>query len=484
MAYKLAQVFSTDGTELTNSLHTTTLSGANQMAYDGRYLWVTCGTNGIAIFDHWADDINRVSTRPAFTDIDDLTQQYWADQDSLIAAIPQMKLKLVTYITVTSSQILRSTCLEPQAESLSTKTARDSYSDNIFSKVTSRSGNALNAAYIKLMNGKMYVTNGIVFDEIFEFDINTQKFTQRFSVPDTYKGSTTIPLVAGMPVFTNGQKYKMLSNLEVADNKLWMVGQSWGEDKQRQVYNFNPITGNLFSVDSQARPGFSRSFIANGMNGYVYVANYNDWGVCKFDASTSAFVKNIRVNGYPCGIWAGSDRRIWVTSYAGMLSLLDYDDDQVHNDYSTESIASAVQVDPTDGTSIWFINATNVLAKYSLNTKTQMESSTSHTHDWEFYNDKLTTPDNFIIIPGFTYSDSNLNTVTVKPHIIVINDSSLVCWFISGTYSGSPDENNPLADIVYRDYKYPYTDYPSRTIYAELTGQAAVSAGNSTYFGE
>ena len=218
------------------------------------------------------------------------------------------------------------------------------------------------------------------------------------------------------------------------------------------------------------------------MNGYVYVANYNDWGVCKFSASDGSFVKNIRVNGYPSGIWAGPDRRIWATSYAGMLSLIDYDDDQVHNDYSSESIAANIQVDPTDAASIWFINSTNVLAKYNLNTKTQMESSTTHLHDWEFYNDALTSPDNFIIIPGFTYTDSSLSVKTVKPQIIVINDATLLCWYIG--YSGSPDENNPNADIVYQDYKYPYDDYPSRTIYAELTGQAAVSAGGNSYFGE
>lgn len=480
MAYKLANVYDSNGSELTNALHTTTLAGTNQMAYDGRYVWITCGTNGIAIYDHWYDDVDRTKTRPAFADIDELTAAYWTDLDSQVDGVPQNKIKLVTYLTVTSTQVKRSTCLQSQAESGATVYPRDAYGDSIYAKVNSRSGNALNAFWIKKLGDKMYVTNTNNFTEIFEFDIQTQNLVRVLTVADVYKGTTTVAYVTGMPVYTKGTSYSMLSNLEAANGKLWMVGRAWGEDQQRQVYSLDPITGATTSTNTNARPGYSRSMVANGLNGYVYVTNYNDWGVCKFNADDGSFVANIRVNGYPQGIWVGPDRKIWVTSFAGMLSLIDWDDDQVHNDYSSESIAAQAQTDPTNGGYVWFVNSSNKLVHYDLNTKKQYENGT--TADYMFYNDKLTTPENFLAIPSFTYQDSALATKTVKAQLLVLTTNTLVSWFIGHT--GSPDENDPLADVTYFDYPYPYTDYPYRTIYAEMTGQAAVSAGGNAYFGD
>lgn len=158
--------------------------------------------------------------------------------------------------------------------------------------------------------------------------------------------------------------------------------------------------------------------------------------------------------------------------------LVDWDDDQVHNDYSTESVAAQIQTDPTDGSHVWFINGSSKLVHYNLNNKTQYENGT--TQDYQFYNTLLTTPENFLVIPGFTHTGG---TITVKPHMLVLTSNTLVSWFVG--FSGSPDENDPNADVTYFNYTYPFADYPSRTVYAEITGQAAVvGTAGSTYFGD
>ena len=438
MAYVLDRVYDTTGTELSNALHTTTLSGANNMAYDGRYLWVTCGTNGIAIYEWWGA---ASENEPTFETLDDLVYPRY---DSGLTD----KLRLVTYITVTATQISRTTCLPSMAEVGNTNYLQAT-EERAYAKVTGRTGTDLDAFYIVKCANKMYVTNGATFDEIFEFGIDTQNLLAVIDVQETHLGMTT-------EYFTNGVKYNMLSNLESANVKLWFVGQSFSDDKPQRMYSFNVLTRVKTTVDIPVRPQLTRSWLANGFNGFVYKTDYNNVSVSRFSDIDGVFGATIRTNGLPTYIEASGDRKIWVSSFGGMLTLVDFDDDGVHNDYGSIEYLQSFQVDPTDGSKVWGIGVDQKLFRQDLNNNERLEQGT--VQDWEFSNPKLGTPEQLWISNQMFYQDATLTTRTIKPYMFCIADNKLVAWRLDR--------------------------YLTRDVYNTVNGQGAAVVSPLAYFGE
>lgn len=442
MAYKLDRVYETDGTELSNALHTTTLATANQMEYDGRYLWVTC-SGGIGIYEFWGAASDN---EPPFETLDELLYPRY---DSGL----KKKLRLVTFITVSSTQIKRTTCLAPQAETGAT-TYTQASGETAYAKVTTRTGTSLSPYWIKKCANKMYVTSGATFGKIFEFSIDTQNLLAEIDVQETHVGVTN-------EFFTNGTKYNMLSNLESANTKLWFAGQCFSDNAAQKLYSYDVLTGARTTTDIPVRPQLQRIWIANGYNGSVYITNYNNVSVTRF-SDTGVFGATIRMNAFPSYIWGGPDRRIWASSYGGMLTLIDFDDDGAHNNWGTDgaggvpsSRAVAFQIDPTDGSKMWFIDSSK-LARQDLNTGLRIEQGIAN--DWEFSSPKLTTPTNLWISPASTYLDASLSSVVLKNYMFCLVGSKLIAWRLD---------------------RYLY-----REVYASMMGSGAVVESPLQYFGE
>lgn len=447
MAFKLDRVYESNGTELTNALHTTTLSGAVNMEYDGRYLWVACGTAGIGIYEWWGAASDN---EPAWETLDELVYPRY---DSGL----KKKLRLVTYITVGASSTKRTTCLEPMAESGAT-TYSQSSGETAYAKSTARTGTALNAYYIKKCADKMYVTNGANFREVFEFSIDTQNLLSVINVEETYLGMTH-SFVTGT-TFTKGTKYAMNSNLESANNKLWFVGTAFGDDWPQKLYSYDVLTGTRTTTDIPARPSLARTWVANGYNGSVYISNYNNVSVTRFSNVDGSLGAVIRSNAFTTHMHSTPDRRIWASSYGGMLTLIDWDDDGVHHDYSsgigTESRAVSLHIDPTDTSKVWFVTASQQLIRHDLNTHQQLEGF--GTNDWSFTNTKLGSPEVAWVSQPMYFQDSTLTTHQLKPYIFLLQDGKLLAW--------------KLDKYLYRD------------VYATVNGQGAVVEGPQQYFGE
>lgn len=359
MSFKLDHVYSSDGADLTNSLHTTTLANSSTSEFDGRYLWVTCGTDGVAIFEFWGETSD---SEPTFEELDDL---HYPKYDSGVSK----KLKLVTFITMTSSQMIRTTCL-PSLQEVGATISTQSTGNKAYALVTSRSGSTLNAYWIKKCNGRMYVTNGANFGEIYEFDIQSQKFVSVINVQETYAGNTT-------EFFTNGVKYNMNSNLELANSKLWFVGASFGDTAAQRLYSYDPIALVKTTTDIPVRPQRARAWLANGFNGSIYVANYNNVSVTRFNVD-GTFGATIRTNAFPSYMWCGPDRKLYVSSFAGMLSYVSTLDDSVTALAGTQYPVIAGWSDPSNGSKIWYIvqagsPAKNILVCLNVNDSTRLE---------------------------------------------------------------------------------------------------------------
>lgn len=507
MSWKFERIFDSDGTELTTAGMSTSISGAFDFCYDGRYLWVSAGSDGIGIYEFWGESSDH---EPDFSTLDELTYPRYDVGLS-------KKLRLVTFLKISAGVVSRVTRLAPQKEDNATVYTLPTL-EKAYYKATDKSAGTLNACYMAYANGKVYVTNGATFSQIYEFDPQTQNFLRTISVSETYTG-------ADNEFFTKNSTYGMNSNLCSAGNKIWFVGSSWGDGVPQRLYCFDPATSAKTTTDIPVRPTRARTWIADGLNGYVYITNYNNVSVSKFRHSDAGFVGVIRVNALPTRIFSGQDRRIWVSSYGGMISLIDYDDDGVHNSWGSEFSVLSAAIDPTDASKLWWVRNDGVLARMDLNTNARLQTVVKPTktlettevgvggslqtqailgtakendivhvtnpkteikyeyvavpfdttldtyqwqftgevpenglRDWNFSHSKLDKPELITFTPTITYTDGDGANHTVNNYMFLLQDGKL---------------------LAVRMNKYLYRD-----VFAEINGQAAVVAGSLGYFGE
>lgn len=155
----------------------------------------------------------------------------------------------------------------------------------------------------------------------------------------------------------------MNSNILYENNRLWMVSTAKKDElpnDRQKVYTWGGPVGrrNWATVEIPTKKQLVRAMMCAGHNGYVYITNFNNVSVAKFNAQTYAFDKFIRVNAFPQQIWASSNRDIFVASYGGMLSRIDPTTDEVFNVHST--IATATSLAPMSSDYVWFTSMKSI----------------------------------------------------------------------------------------------------------------------------
>ena len=155
----------------------------------------------------------------------------------------------------------------------------------------------------------------------------------------------------------------MNSNIVYENNRVWMVSTAKKDElpnDRQKVYTLGGPIGrrNWSTVEIPTKKQFVRAMLCSGYNGSVYITNFNNVSVSKFNAQTFTFDKFIRVNAFPQQIWASSNRDIFVASYGGMLSRIDPFTDEVFNAHST--IATATSLAPMPDDYVWFTSMKSV----------------------------------------------------------------------------------------------------------------------------
>jgi hypothetical protein len=448
MTWKIEKIFTDTGAELSTGTLNTTLGTSLMAAYDGRFMWVTC-TSGIAIYEFWGSGDE--------TSVDETEDLLWARYTE---NGPQKKLKLVTFISVGASQIKRSTrylslSVVPGWTGGAGSTTVGDYAVTftqsredllVTTEVYSNSvALSLSPYWIAKVGDKMVVSDGANFSRCWVFDIETQRPESSFAFSNTeYDGSQ---------VTAN-------SNMVGANGRIWFVNTVYDDANGQRLYNYRLSDSTLGYATVNVRPTQTRTWLADGFNGQIYVTNYNGVSVTRFDYDTGAQTARVRVNAFPTKIFTDQNRQIFVASFGGMLSLVDWDDDGVHNDYSAEyeeaSTIPCFATDPTDTDKIWFAQVGGKVTRYSLSTKQQYE--TGDGNDWNIKETGFATPDWLVTVPTRTYIDITGATKTVRPYLFMC-DGGTVRLFA-------------MDNFLVRDN------------YMEVNGQGAVVGGTLEYFGE
>lgn len=368
MSWKIEKIFTDTGAELSTGALNTTLGTSIQSCYDGRFMWVTC-TNGIAIYEFWGQSSGD---EPTVDEVDDLLWTRYLETG------PQRKLKLITFINITSGQIKRSTrylslCAAPgwtggagsTTVGAYTLTFTQSRSDLLVATEVSANsvGVACTPYWITKVGSKMVVSNGANFNRCWVFDIATQR-------PETSFALT--------PLEFDGTAITANSNLLGSNGRIWFVNTVFNDANPQRLYNYRLSDSTLGYTNLAVRPSTRRSWLADGFNGYLYVTDFNGVSISKYDY-TGGYVSRIRTNAFPTKIWTDQNRQIFVNSYGGMLTLIDWDDDDVHNDYSCEydenASVAGFATDPVDTGKVWFTQtADGKLTRYDLAMKQQYET--------------------------------------------------------------------------------------------------------------
>lgn len=471
MSWKIEKIFTDTGSELSTATLSTTLGQTIQAAYDGRFMWVTC-TNGIAIYEFWGQSSGD---EPTVDEVDDLLWQRYTEEG------PLRKLKLITFISVGASQVKRSTrylslSVAPGwtggAGSTTVGATTVTFTANredllVATEVGSNSvGVALTPYWIAKVGDKMVVSNGANFDRCWVFDIATQRpessfqFPMQTEIPQAYEDN---PCDTGIIASPQTQRITANSNMIGSNGRIWFVNTFYNDDTPQRLYNYKLSDSTLASTTINVRPSDYRTWVADGFNGQIYVTNYNGVSITRFSAETGLQTARIRTNAFPTKIFTDQNRQIFVPSYGGMLTLVDWDDDGVHNDYSAEyeedgTIPTLVS-DPTDTDKIWYARAEGKVVRYSLGTKEQYETGSGE-DDWVIRETGFATPDHLVAVPSRMYTTSTGATRTQRPYIFMC-DNGLVRLF-------AIDLNNFLV----------------RDNYFEVNGQGAVVGGALQYFGE
>jgi hypothetical protein len=453
VSWKIEKIFTDTGSELSTATLNTTLGTTNQAVYDGRFMWVTCA-NGIAIYEFWGQSSGD---EPTVDEVDDLLWQRYTEEG------PLRKLKLITFISVGASQIKRSTrylslSVAPGwtggAGSTTVGGTAVTFTANrsdllVATEVSTNSvGVALAPYWIAKVGDKMVVSNGANYSRCWIFDIATQRPESSFTFTGTeFDGST---------ITAN-------SNLCGSNGKIWFVNSVFNDLNGQRLYNYTLGTSTLAYTTIAVRPSLYRTWVADGFNGQIYITNYNGVSITKYDYATGAQTSRIRTNAFPTKIFTDQNRQIFVPSYGGMLTLVDWDDDGVHNDYSAEYTETGTVVgfasDPTDTDKVWFTQATDgKLSRYSLSTKQQYETGAGA--DWNIEQTGFGTPDMIVAIPSRTYTTSTGATRTVRPYMFICDNSTVRLFAMD------------LNAFLVRDN------------YFEVNGQGAVVGGALTYFDE
>lgn len=265
---------------------------------------------------------------------------------------------------------------------------------------------------------------------------------------------------------TSATNIIFLSNMQVTHGRIWAVSKMLSTNQPQYLIGHDIQSGSKFITAIPARPSSSVAWIAPGYNGHVYVTNYNNFSVTKVNADTGVVSSVIRLNSSPTRIYTDSARRIWVSSYAGMLSLVDYDDDQVHNDFGSVDGIISFAADTSDASKLWWVDATNKLVRMDINTKQVLETEGT-SNDWNIISKEfalMRDHGSVFVTPFVQYAKENGDMVTVRPYLFTNNFVSstefpLICFRLDSTY-------------FFRD------------AYCEVNGQGAVVDGAQEYFGE
>jgi hypothetical protein len=222
---------------------------------------------------------------------------------------------------------------------------------------------------------------------------------------------------------------EMDSNIAYGEDKIWFADKAPETQSSPDTQNLYYLSCSSLEVSSGTEIPNKKQIepihIAYGKNGYVYLTNFNDVSVSKFDASDGSHVTDIRVNREPTHIYVDEDLKIWVSSYGGMLSSIDNLDAVTHSHGTVSNVKSMAD----DGTYFWVTTVNDSLLRINKSTKSILEADTGQGEDYELLLSDSFSDANIqklLITPAFTYeawNGSSYDTIEVKQYVFAITNS-------------------------------------------------------------
>lgn len=228
---------------------------------------------------------------------------------------------------------------------------------------------------------------------------------------------------------------KVGSNLYYARDKLWFVQRAYEvlenqtpSDRQK-LYWYDLNTLSFSSVEIPDKKQFSYRSIAYPFNDEIYVSNYQNTRVHRFNVDTGAYIGYTTVNNRSYKVFATTDRDLYVCSTGGMISHLDSSTHTVtHHSSSVNGSSSPISIDhieEVDG-EFWYVG--NDTSLNVMNTTTKDLKLTSSGADYGIETTKFDDGVFNALATTWTFdyqrwNGSSFDTITVPPYVFVTTDS-------------------------------------------------------------
>lgn len=357
-----------------------TNSHALDFVEDGKYIYVLC-QSAIEVYSWWGNDISGIELLP------------WDQQENLNKDTTVPKLKLEKTYTVSGFK------------------------------------------WLQLGNKCLWLLSDTTIKKV-DFDV-----VEILKDPtDIWSTNLTLP---------EGRKH--LCTPLYYDNQIWLLMEhetTATEVKEntgfyQNIYIYNTLTKVLGIHPFSTTMQFTRAEIACGYNGYVYITNWSDFAVLKYNYDGSIQSK-ITVNANPYKIVVDPNtRRLYVVSNSELVSYIDPDTDLVtHSQGSAIGVITSISF--FDSENYWYTGENKF---GNVNIPTSYHNFTEGTADYNydvsdlpdkaFHKLQLTRPFNLSVFDG-----TNINAVLMEPHLIVIALNHVYVIKLSTTIMPTPKSNS------------------------------------------
>lgn len=164
--------------------------------------------------------------------------------------------------------------------------------------------------YGKIEGNRLFVSDGALYNKIYMLDLNEVMLERVINfVTSTFT----------LPFLTN-------SEFEVVNDRIWFTDQADMDQtnpERQKLYDLNYLTLTVNSREIPCRKQFYPIRIHYGKDYYLWITNYNNASIMKFNILTGNYVSTVRVGKSATSLFSNENRDLYVGFFTGRTTKVD-----------------------------------------------------------------------------------------------------------------------------------------------------------------
>lgn len=293
--------------------------------------------------------------------------------------------------------------------------------------------------------------------------------------------------------FVTGEKTEvplpqaMKSNIFYSNSQIWMVS-ALVKDDVNDMHKLYRMNINTFAYNTTTMPGKKQNesfqIWGNYVSNLIYVSLWTNFEFAVFSNSTGNLQGTYRVNGFP-GTGVNDGYNLYVSSFAGMLSKVEWQTQTITSNWSTEAYAEWLAIE-YESDYIWFVDDSGKLGRVNLTTKEINVVGSGEDHNLLNVCDANSVNNSYVLKPKYDAIPASGYTMmksTPKFSINLINSSNQEVQFT--VYSRIiASVGSTLVCLNTNGIEFVFDKPEEKYSFISATGSAMLGSGDTSYIGE